>query len=110
MGVMPTADQSHSARLHGEALVAARDLVDAPELDELLGRLADASDGPAQRAEVAARLAGDVLSVLTVPSIAAAADHAELARHLIAAGLILESGPIDRDRLGQLLRGQPNSL
>ena len=106
---MPTADQSHSARLHGEALVAARDLVDAPELDALLGRLADASDSPTDRADVGAELAAEALGAIWAGDLTEET-RAEIARKLIAAGLVFESGIVDRDRLGEVLRGQPNSL
>jgi hypothetical protein len=38
---MSTADQTHSAPIHGEALVAAERLVNNPAIDPLLRRLAE---------------------------------------------------------------------
>ena len=40
---MSTADQTHSARIHGEALVAAERLVGNPGLDTVLRRLGEAT-------------------------------------------------------------------
>ena len=82
---MSTNDQTHSARIHGEALLAAQD----DSLRPLLEQLAEATDSPEVRAEVAGALAGEWL----------AEPGSALADRLIAAGLLLTSGEVDYDRL-----------
>ena len=58
---MSTADQTHSARIHGEALVAAERLVDNPALDPLLRRLAEVTVSPHDRAQAVGDIAGEAL-------------------------------------------------
>ncbi len=99
---MSTKDQEHTARLQGEALVAARDLVGGPDFDDIFTRLARAADNPAERGEIAARLAREALAQLG-PDM----DREGVARRFLAAGLLLESGPVDGDRLGQVVRADP---
>ncbi len=84
---------------HGEALIAARDLDQDPAAVEVLQRLADATDSPTERADAAARLAAEALAELGEPGV----DHGDVARRLIAAGLTLQSGVVDYDRLGQVV-------
>lgn len=89
---MSTKDQTHSARLHGEALLAAQ----ADSFRELLDHVADLDVTPTERATIAGALAGGAFA-----DLAPGADYAEIGRHLIAAGLVLGSGVVDRDRLAE---------
>ena len=61
---MSTADQAHSSRIHGEALVAAERLMDNPALDPLLRRLAEVTVNPQDRAQAAGTLAGQTFAHL----------------------------------------------
>ena len=92
---MSTEDQTHSARLHGEALLAAQDDV----FRLLLDRLAGPDVTPEERARIAGELAGGAFAQLDD-----GADYAEIGRRLIAAGLLIESGVIDHGRLAEVVR------
>ena len=85
-----SADQTHVSRLRGEALLAAR----SEQLRPLLERLAEATDMPDVRAEVAGSLAGEWF----------AHPEPDDGHRLIAAGLLLTSGVVDYDRLGEVVR------
>jgi hypothetical protein len=83
---MPTADQTHASALHGEALLQAR----RPELDALIAHLEALANGHDDtRVEVAGNMAGAWF----------AAPETGDAHTLIAAGLLLLAGPVDRDAL-----------
>jgi hypothetical protein len=62
---MSTADQTQSARIHGEALVAAERLVDDPALAPLLRRLAEVTVNPHDRAQVVGDIAGEAFAHLS---------------------------------------------
>jgi hypothetical protein len=83
---MSTKDQRFSAMLHGEALLRAR----RPELDPLITELRElAADRDDIRTECAGTIAGSWF----------ASPGTEYGHELIAAGLLLMSGPVDRDLL-----------
>ena len=83
---MSTKDQSFSAMLHGEALLRAQ----RPELDPLLTELRELAAGRDDiRVECAGTIAGSWL----------ASPGTTQGHELIAAGLLLVSGPVDRDLL-----------
>lgn len=110
LAVMSTKDQTHSARLHGEALVAAEKIVLESAYADIIAALAAATDNPQERAQVAGHLAGDAIAKL-------GQGGQDLAYALIAAGLLLESGIVDHDQLGPAVReaydrarDQPSSL
>jgi hypothetical protein len=88
---MSTPDQTHSARLHGEALLAAQD----PAFQPLIEQFAAAAAGQDQaRVQAAGRLAGEALASLR---------HDDAYR-FIAAGLLLLAGPVDGDQLVRWVR------
>ena len=99
---MSTKDQILSARLHGEALLHAQ----RPELEPLMIDLREIAAGRDDiRVECAGTIAG---SWFGSPSMM-------YGHELIAAGLLLVSGPVDRELLKQWVRtgyetGQSNWL
>jgi hypothetical protein len=94
---MSTDDQTYSARLHGEALVAAERLFDDPAFAAILARLSEASDSPEDRAKVAGQLAGETFAQL-------GEGGGDLGYRMIAAGLLLTTGVVDYDELGQAVQ------
>jgi hypothetical protein len=84
-------DDQHASALTGEALLAAGH---DGRLGPLRDRLAEATDNPKVRAEVAGRMAAEWL----------ADPGPDLANRLIAVGLLLTSGGVDYDRLGEVVR------
>ena len=95
---MSKVDQTLASRLHGEALLAARD----ERWQLLLDRLAAGAEGrPDLRAEVAGQLAGTWF----------AQPDARIGHELIAAGLLILAGVTDRDALAEAVRvGYEGSL
>src|SRR5829696_1655828 len=89
MGTMSTDDQRRASALLGEALLAAQ----SEEFRPVIERLAEATDSPEIRAVVAGLLAG---GWFVDPDPA-------LAHQLIAAGLLLTSGVVDYDRVGEVV-------
>jgi len=88
---MSTKDQSFSAMLHGEALLRAR----RPELEPLVTELRELATGRDDiRTECAGTIAG---SWFASPGTA-------YGHELISAGLLVMSGPVDRDLLKQWVR------
>ena len=88
---MSTADQSHAAALHGEALLQAQ----RSELHALIAHLEALANGHDDtRVEVAGTIAGAWFA-----SPAARQGH-----ELIAAGLLLIAGPVDGDALLRAVR------
>src|SRR5215207_11515375 len=88
---MSTNHQVLSAMLHGEALLRAR----RPELEPLLTELRELAAGRDDiRTECAGTIAG---SWFASPGTA-------YGHELIAAGLLLQSGPVDRDLLLRWVR------
>ena len=88
---MSTADQTHAAALHGEALLQAQ----SPELDALIAHLEALANGHDEtRVEVAGTMAGAWF----------ASPATRQAHELIAAGLLLIAGPVDRDALLRAVR------
>ena len=86
LATMPIADHTHASALHGEALLQAR----RPELDALIAHLEALANGHDDtRVEVAGNMAGAWF----------AAPETGDAHTLIAAGLLLLAGPVDRDAL-----------
>lgn len=94
---MSTDNQTHSARLQGEALVAAERLFDDPAYAAVLASLSEASHDPQERAQVAGRMAGEVFAHL-------GQGGNDQGYRLIAAGLILTTGVVDHDELGPAVR------
>ena len=89
---MSTADQTHSARLHGEAL---RQAAEDESFQPLLDRLAELAEGRNDlRAEVAGTLAGNWL----------AQPESHQGHELIAAGLLILAGVTDRGEVGRAVR------
>ena len=90
---MFTTDQSLSAALHGEALLAAQDA----SMQPLIERLAALTNGHDDvRLETAGRIAGRSFAAM----------DSDAGRELVAAGLLILAGPFDGDRLaGDLRRG-----
>jgi len=83
---MSTADQTHAAALHGEALLQAQ----RPELDALIAHVGALANGHnATRVEVAGTMAGAWFASPTTRQ----------GHELIAAGLLLVAGPVDGDAL-----------
>jgi hypothetical protein len=83
---MSTADQTHPAALHSEALLRAQH----PELNALIAHLEALANGHDDtRVEVAGTMAGAWFASPTT----------RLGHELIAAGLLLLAGPVDRDAL-----------
>lgn len=88
---MPTDDQTHSARLHGEALLAAQE----PMFQSVIQRLAAEAEGRDDlRVETAGLIAGWWFGS---PDI-------EQGYELIAVGLLLLAGPVDGDVLVHWVR------
>ena len=88
---MSTEDQTLSAALHGEALLAAR----RPELQPLIDHLREAAQGRDDlRTECAGIIAGSWF-----------ASGVRRGEELIAAGSLMLAGPIDLDELDQWMRG-----
>ena len=88
---MSTKDQILSSKLHGEALLQAQ----RPELEPLMAELRDVAAGRDDiRTECAGTIAGSWF----------ASPGTHIGRELIAAGLLLVSGPVDRDLLKQWVR------
>src|SRR5215207_9150603 len=87
---MSTKDQTLSAELHGEALLAAR----RPELQPLIDHLRDIAQG---RDDLRVECAG----VIAGSWFAGAARRGE---ELIAAGLLLLAGRVDLDELDRWVR------
>jgi hypothetical protein len=88
---MSTADQTHSARLHGEALLAAQE----PLFQSVIDRLAGAAEGRDDlRLECAGLLAGWWF----------ASPDTQYGYELIAVGLLLLAGPVDGDLLVHWVR------
>ena len=94
---MSTADQTHSARIHGEALVAAERLVANPALDPLLRRLVEVTVSPHDQAQAVGDIAGEAFAHLPQGG-------GDLGYRLLAAGLLMVTGVIDYDRLGPAMR------
>ena len=88
---MSTADETHAARLHGEALLTALRI----ELQPLVDQLAEQSGG---RDDLRAQCAG-LIAGWWFASPATQQGH-----ELIAAGLLLLAGPVDRDLLVHWVR------
>jgi hypothetical protein len=87
---MSTKDQTLSAALHGEALLAAR----RPELQPLIDHLRDVAQGRDDiRTEVAGIIAGSWF-----------ASGVRRGEELIAAGLLMLAGHVDLDELDQWMR------
>ena len=87
---MSTKDQALSAELHGEALLTAR----RPELQPLIDHLREVAQGRDDiRVECAEVIAGVWF-----------AGNAKHGHELVAAGLLLLTGPVDLDELDQWLR------
>ena len=87
---VPTKDQTFSAELHGEALLAAR----RPELQPLIDHLREVAQGRDDiRTEVAGIIAGAWFS-----------SPARRGEDLIAAGLLMLAGPVDLDELDTWVR------
>jgi hypothetical protein len=85
-----TKDQTITAALHGEALLAAK----RPELQPLIGHLREVAQGRDDlRVEVAGVIAGSWFS-----------DGARRGEELIAAGLLMLAGPVDLDELDKWVR------
>jgi hypothetical protein len=88
---MSTKDQILSSMLHGEALLRAR----RPELEPLITELRDLAAGRDDiRVECAGTIAG---SWFASPGTA-------YGHELIAAGLLMMAGPVDRELLMQWIR------
>lgn len=88
---MSTADQTHSARLHGEALLAAQE----PLFQAVIDRLTAEAEGRDDlRIETAGLIAGWWF----------AAPDTEQGYELIAVGLLLLAGPVDGDLLVRWVR------
>jgi hypothetical protein len=88
---MSTADQTHAAALHGEALLQAQ----RPELDALIAHLEALANGHDDtRVEVAGTMAG---AWFASPATC-------LGHELIAAGLLLIAGPVDGEALLRAVR------
>src|SRR5918997_1593401 len=91
---MSTTDQTLSAALHGEALLAAQDASIEPLLERLAALLANGHDDV--RLETAGRVAGRWFAAM----------DSDAGHELIAAGLLILAGPFDGDHLaGGLRRG-----
>ena len=88
---MSTADQTHSARLHGEALLAAQQPLFQAEIDRLK---AEANGRDDLRIETAGLMAGWWF----------ASPNTQYGYELIAVGLLLLSGPVDGDLLVHWVR------
>jgi hypothetical protein len=88
---MSTDDQTRSARLHGEALLAAQEPIFQAVIDRLSAEAAGRDD---LRVECAGLLAGWWF----------AAPETQYGHELIAVGLLLLSGPVDGDLLVHWLR------
>ena len=88
---MSTAEETHAARLHGEALLAALRV----ELQPLIDQLAEQAGG---RDDLRAQCAG-LIAGWWFASPATQQGH-----ELIAAGLLLLSGPVDGDLLMHWVR------
>lgn len=88
---MSTADQTHSARLHGEALLAAQEPLFAAAIDRLK---AEAEGRDDLRIETAGLIAGWWFG----------APDTEKGHELIAVGLLLLAGPVDGDLLVHWVR------
>jgi hypothetical protein len=87
---MSTKDQTLSAALHGEALLAAR----RPELQPLIDHLREVAQGRDDiRTEVAGVIAGSWF-----------AGGGRGGEDLIAAGLLMLAGPVDLDELDRSVR------
>src|SRR5918993_682552 len=88
---MSTKDQILSSMLHGEALLRAK----RPELKPLTAELRELAAGRDDiRAECAGTIAGSWF----------ASPGTHHGHELVAAGLLIMSGPVDRDLLRQWLR------
>ena len=94
---MSTADQTHSARIHGEALVAAERLVDNPALETVQRRLAEVTVNPNDRAQAVGDIAGEAFAHLPHGG-------GDLGYRLLAAGLLMVTGVVDYDQLGPAVR------
>ena len=88
---MSTADETHAARLHGEALLAALRV----ELQPLIDQLAEQAGG---RDDLRAQCAG-LIAGWWFASPATQQGH-----ELIAVGLLLLAGPVDSDLLMHWVR------
>ena len=88
---MSTDDQTHSARLHGEALLAAQE----PLFQAVIDRLTESAAGRDDlRVESAGLLAGWWF----------ASPNTQYGYELIAVGLLLLAGPVDGDLLVHWVR------
>ena len=88
---MSTDDQTHSARLHGEALLAAQE----PLFQAVIERLTESAEGRDDlRVECAGLLAGWWF----------ASPETQYGYELIAVGLLLLAGPVDGDLLVHWVR------
>src|SRR5215218_2638088 len=88
---MSTKDQILSARLHGEALLRAQ----RPELEPLMADLREIAAGRDDiRVECAGTIAGSWFG----------SPGTKYGHELIAAGLLLVAGPVDRDLLERWVR------
>jgi hypothetical protein len=88
---MSTKDQVLSAKLHGEALLRAQ----RPELEPLMADLREIAAG---RDGIRVECAG------TIPGSWFGSPGTQYGHELIAAGLLLVAGPVDRDLLKQWVR------
>src|SRR5215207_930794 len=88
---MGTKDQALSARLHGDALILAKN----PELEPLMAELPEIAAG---RDDIRMECAG------TIAGSWQASPGTKYGHELIAAGLLLVAGPVDRDLLKQWVR------
>ena len=88
---MSTKDQVLSARLHGEALLQAQ----RPELEPLMAELREIAD---RRDDIRAECAG------TIAGAWSASPGTAYGHELIAAGLLLVAGPVERDLLTQWVK------
>src|ERR671912_442012 len=88
---MSTDDQTHSARLHGEALLAPKEMLFQPVTDRLTAETAGRDD---LRIECAGLMAGWWF----------ASPETQYGYELIAVGLLLLAGPVDGDLLVHWVR------
>ena len=94
---MSTTDRIQSARIHGEALLAAERSLTTLRSIRSLRRPAEVTVSPHDRAQAVGDIAGEAFAHLPHRG-------GELGYRLLAAGLLMVSGVIDYDRLGPALR------